>query len=54
MPGTHAPPVFHRHRYPGISLHELMKRIDKIQLALGDTGKIKAEQICDQIFLIKP
>ena len=54
LPGTHAPPVFHRHRYPGISLQELMNRIDKLQQALGDTSKINAEQISDQIFLIKP
>lgn len=54
FPGTHAPPVFHRHRYPGISLQELMNRIDKVQRALGDTNQVKAEQISDQIFMIKP
>ena len=53
MPGTHAPPHFHRHRYPGISHQELINRIDKIQQVLGDTSKIKAEQIIDQIFLIR-
>ncbi len=54
LPGTHAPPVFHRHRYPGISLQELMNRIQKVQQALGDANKIDAEKISDQIFLIKP
>jgi surface carbohydrate biosynthesis protein len=54
LPGTHAPPVFHRHRYPGISLQELLSRTDKIQQALGDVSELKAEQISDQIFLIKP
>ncbi len=54
LPGTHAPPVFHRHRYPGISLQELLSRTDKIQRALGDVSEIKAEQISDQIFLIQP
>jgi hypothetical protein len=49
----HAPPEFHRHRYPGISLQELADRISKIQQVLGDTGRIKAEQIADQIFLIR-
>jgi len=53
MPGTHAPAHFHRHRYPGISLQELINRIDKIQQVLGDTSEIKAEQIYDQIFLIR-
>jgi surface carbohydrate biosynthesis protein len=53
LPGKHAPPEFHRHRYPGISLQELISRINKIQQVLGDTSKIKAEQISDQIFLIR-
>jgi surface carbohydrate biosynthesis protein len=54
LPGKHAPPEFHRHRYPGISLQELMNRISKIQHVLGDTSSIKAEIIFDQIFLIHP
>jgi surface carbohydrate biosynthesis protein len=54
LPGKHAPPEFHRHRYPGISLQELINRINKIQQVLGDTSTIKAEQIFDQIFLIRP
>jgi len=54
LPGKHAPPEFHRHRYPGISLQELMNRISKIQQVLGDTSSINAEQISDQIFLIIP
>ena len=53
LPGKYAPPEFHRHRYPGISLQELINRIDKIQQVLNDTSKIKAEQISDQIFLIR-
>jgi surface carbohydrate biosynthesis protein len=54
IPGTHAPPHFHRHRYPGISLQELINRINKIQRVIGDTSEIKTEQIIDQIFLIRP
>ncbi len=54
LPGKHAPPEFHRHRYPGISLQELKNRISRIQQVLGDTGNIKAEQISDQIFVIRP
>jgi hypothetical protein len=54
LPGKDAPPEFHRHRYPGISLQELIARIFKIQQVLGETSKIKAEQISDQIFLVKP
>lgn len=47
-----APSEFHRHRYPGISLQELIDRISKIQSVLGDTTKISAKQIWDQIFMI--
>ena len=54
LPGTHAPPDFHRHRYPGISLEELTRRMDRIQRALGDVSAMKAKQISDQIFLIQP
>jgi len=49
-----APPEFHRHRYPGISLQELNDRISKIQRVLGDTTAIGAKQISDQIFVIHP
>jgi surface carbohydrate biosynthesis protein len=52
IPGTHAPPEFHRHRYPGISLDELRTRIARFQKVLDDNTEIKAEQISDQIFQI--
>ena len=52
LPGTHAPPEFHLHRYPGITLEELRERISLFQQALGDTTELKAEQIHDQIFRI--
>jgi hypothetical protein len=50
---TAAPPEFHRHRYPGISLEELRSRISKFQQVLNDRTDIKAEQIRDQIFRIR-
>jgi hypothetical protein len=49
---TAAPPEFHRHRYPGISLEELRSRISKFQQVLNDRTDVKAEQIRDQIFRI--
>jgi surface carbohydrate biosynthesis protein len=52
FPGSHAPPEFHRHRYPGISLAELRKRISRFQKVLGDSTEIKTAQIYDQIFRI--
>jgi surface carbohydrate biosynthesis protein len=52
IPGTHAPPEFHRHRYPGISLDELRTRVARFQKVVDDNTEIKAEQISDQIFQI--
>lgn len=52
FPGSHAPPGFHIHRYPGITLEELRERIALFQQTLGDTRELKAEQIHDQIFRI--
>ncbi len=52
MPGSHAPPEFHRHRYPGITLEQLRERIGMFQRVLGDSTELKAEQIHDQIFRI--
>jgi len=52
LPGSHAPPEFHRHRYPGITLEELRERISLFQQVLGDTTDLKAVQIHDQIFRI--
>jgi surface carbohydrate biosynthesis protein len=52
LPGRHAPPEFHRHRYPGISLDELTLRISRFRRILGDTIPVKAEQIHDQVFRI--
>ncbi len=52
FPGSHAPPEFHRHRYPGVSLAQLRERIAMLQQVLGDATPVKAEQIHDQIFRI--
>jgi hypothetical protein len=54
FPGTHAPPEFHRHRYPGITLEELRGRIQRFQEILKDQTPISAEAITPQIFRIRP
>ncbi|MCU0590258.1 MAG: hypothetical protein MUC57_02135 [Desulfobacterales bacterium] len=54
FPGTHAPPEFHRHRYPGITLEELRCRIQRFQEILKDRTPISAEAITPQIFSIRP
>ena len=52
LPGSHAPPEFHRHRYPGASTQELNTRITRFQQLLGDDSRITAEQLADQIFSV--
>lgn len=52
LPGNHAPPEFHQHRYPGISVQQLKARISRFQQLLGDDSRITAEQISDQIFMV--
>jgi surface carbohydrate biosynthesis protein len=54
FPGSHAPPEFHRHRYPGITLEELGRRIRRFQEILGDRTPVSAEAITPQIFRIRP
>jgi surface carbohydrate biosynthesis protein len=52
IPGSHAPPEFHRHRYPGISLEELRSRMRKFQQLLGDEEDLKVEEVFHHIFRI--
>jgi hypothetical protein len=52
LPGNYAPPEFHRHRYPGISLRELNERISRIQQLLGDHREIHTDQLFDQTYLM--
>jgi len=52
LPGSHAPPQFHQHRFPGITLEELRDRATRFQQAIGDDTPLKMEQIHDQIFRI--
>jgi hypothetical protein len=54
FPGSHAPPEFHRHRYPGITLEELRGRIRRFQEILGDETPISAEALTPQIFTVRP
>ena len=54
FPGSHAPPEFHRHRYPGITLDELRRRVRRFQEILGDDTPVSAEAITSRIFSIRP
>ena len=54
LPGSHAPPEFHRHRYPGITLEELRRRIQRFQQILGDETPVSAEAVTPHIFSVRP
>ena len=54
LPGTHAPPEFHRHRYPGISLEELDDRIRRFQKQLGYEEELRVKQLYAHVFQITP
>jgi hypothetical protein len=49
----HAPQEFHQHRYPGISIEELKKRILHFQKILGHNPPIEVTQIFKHIFRIR-
>jgi len=52
LPGSHAPPEFHRHRYPEVSLEEMRARVARFQQILGDSKELQVEKIFDHIFKI--
>ena len=54
LPGTQAPPEFHRHRYPGISLEELDDRIRRFQKQLGYEEELRVKQLYAHVFQITP
>jgi surface carbohydrate biosynthesis protein len=54
LPGSHAPPEFHRHRYPGISLEELQTRIRSFQQLLGGEVELRVEPLFSHIFQVGP
>jgi surface carbohydrate biosynthesis protein len=49
---SHAPPEFHRHRYPGIDIDELRRRIARFQQVLNDPTPICAEPLAEQVFRV--
>ena len=52
LPGSHAPPEFHRHRYPEVSIEELQARVSRFKQMLGHSQALQVERIFDQIFKI--
>jgi surface carbohydrate biosynthesis protein len=52
LPGSHNRPEFQKHRYPGISLEALNKKIERLQNILKDTTRLKVEQLSEVLFKI--
>jgi surface carbohydrate biosynthesis protein len=52
LPGSHNRPEFQRHRYPGISLEALQKKIECLQQILKDTTRLKVEKLSNVLFRI--
>jgi hypothetical protein len=52
LPGSHNRPEFQKHRYPGISLDGMNRKIERLQEILKDTTRIKVEQLSDVLFKI--
>jgi surface carbohydrate biosynthesis protein len=52
LPRSRKKPEFHRHRYPEVSLEEMVERVSRFQQVLGESRKLQVEQIFDQFFRI--
>jgi surface carbohydrate biosynthesis protein len=52
LPGSHNRPEFQRHRYPGVSLEAVQKKIDCLQGILGDRTPLNVEQLSNVLFRI--
>jgi hypothetical protein len=49
---SHAPPEFHRHRFPGIDIEEIRQRIARFRKILKEPTPIHADPLAEQIFSI--
>ena len=52
IPGSHNLPEFQKHRFPGITLEALNKKIESIQSVLKDTTRLTVDQLSDVLFRI--
>ena len=52
LPGSHNRPEFQQHRFPGIEMEDLRRRIARFQDILGQTQKPQPEPLFDKIFRI--
>jgi surface carbohydrate biosynthesis protein len=49
---SHDKSKFNRHRYPGVSLQEVRRRVSRFQQVLGGVGNLEVDQIGKHIFRI--
>jgi hypothetical protein len=52
VPGSRNSPGFQRQRYPGLSLHELERRVDRFQRLLHDPQPLSVSMVSDHIYRI--
>jgi surface carbohydrate biosynthesis protein len=52
LPGSHNRPEFQKHRYPGIDLETLNKKIERLQSILKDRTRLKVDQLSSVLFKI--
>jgi surface carbohydrate biosynthesis protein len=53
LPGSHNRPEFQRHRYPGLPLDEVAKRLARFQGLLGDRTPLSVEPVTATIYRIQ-
>ncbi len=54
LPGSHNRPEFQRHRYPGIAVEEVMRRLEKFKTLIRDDLPLKVEPVSDVLFTVQP
>jgi hypothetical protein len=54
LPRSRNKPEFHRHRYPEVTLEEMLERVSRLQQVLGESRKLQVERILGQFFRISP
>jgi surface carbohydrate biosynthesis protein len=52
VPGSRNSPAFQRHRYPGVSLDELVRRVDRFQNLLRDPQPLSVSMVSEHIYRI--
>jgi len=54
LPGSHNRPEFQRHRYPGISLENMLSKLQQFQQLRGNNQELKVAQVSNVMFQISP